>query len=296
MLQRVAVTGAAGRLGRQLVRAFERSDYEVLPLSRPRFDISREADLARIVQWQPAVVVNAAAWTDVDGCARDPGRAELVNGRAAGAVAAAAARADALIVQISTNEVFDGDRDGGYGEDDEPRPVNAYGASKLLGERLTAQANPRHLIVRTAWLFGPSGGSFATKILAAAEEALRAGRALSVVSDEWGNPTWSPSLADSIVTALADEDLARPGILHLAGSPPVSRHGWAQVLVDAAGIPVRLEPIVSSQFHRASRPPLRAVLRTVRSGAAKLWDDWRPHSVRIATVAGSAGESSWQGA
>lgn len=288
MPRRVAITGAAGRLGSQLVLAFGRAGDHVLPLSRPDFDITRESDLTEMVRWKPDVVVNAAAWTDVDGCARDPMAAKRINGRAAGAVAAAAASANAVVIQISTNEVFDGGREAGYDEEDEPAPINAYGASKLLGERLAADANPRHLIVRSAWLFGPSGSSFATKILHAAREAHRAGRSLPVVSDEWGNPTWMPSLANSMVTILGDPDLMRPGILHLAGLPPVSRHGWAQVLIDAAGLAVSLDPIPSHQFRRASRPPLRAVLRTSRPRAVDLWDDWQPYSARIAATIGNS--------
>ena len=108
MPQRVAITGAAGQLGHQLVLVFEEAGDRVLALSRPEVDITRQEDLRRLSHWRPDIVVNSAAWTDVDGCARDPERAMRVNGEAAGAVAEAANRAGALIVQISTNEVFDG--------------------------------------------------------------------------------------------------------------------------------------------------------------------------------------------
>ncbi len=190
--RRTAITGAVGQLGTELVRAFAAAGDEVLALARPEFDITRPADLKRLTAWRPDVVVNSAAWTDVDGCARDPERAMRINGEAAGAVAAAGAAAGALSVQISTNEVFDGELDRPYAEDDEPSPINPYGASKLAGERAVATANPRHLIVRTAWLFGPRGTNFVTKILAAAERARAAGEPLRVVDDEWGNPTWTP--------------------------------------------------------------------------------------------------------
>ena len=114
--RRVAITGAGGQLGAELVRAFTAAGDEVLALARPDFDITRPADLERLTTWRPEVVVNSAAWTDVDGCARDPERAIRINGEAAGAVAAAAAAAGALIVQISTNEVFDGTLDRPYTE------------------------------------------------------------------------------------------------------------------------------------------------------------------------------------
>ena len=166
---RVVVTGAGGQLGRQLVTAFAAAGWQATGLSHGQLDISDRATLSEEMDGlRPDVVINAAAWTDVDGCARDPERALAVNGSAAGLVAEAAAEVDAVIVQISTNEVFDGQHLARYAEDDEPRPINPYGASKLAGERLVSAANARHLIVRTAWIFGPGGRNFPSKILEAA--------------------------------------------------------------------------------------------------------------------------------
>lgn len=255
MTRRVAITGAAGQLGRELVRAFIEAGDEVLALSRPDFDITDSSHLARLTAWRPDVVVNSAAWTDVDGCARDPERAMWINGEAAGAVARAAADAGALIVQVSTNEVFDGRLDRPYTEDDEPNPLNPYGASKLAGERLVAEANPRHLIVRTSWLFGPTGQNFVTKIIGAAKRARAAGESLRVVADEWGNPTWAPVLADSVV---ALNHVSVPPLLHLAGEPPVTRLAWARSVLEA--VPVEMEAIRLSDYDRPSRVPGRAVL------------------------------------
>ena len=252
---RVAITGAAGQLGGELVRAFGARGDEVLALVRPEFDVTRVRDLDRLAAWNPDVVVNAAAWTDVDGCARDPELAMRINGEAAGAVARAAATAGALVVQVSTNEVFDGSLDRPYTEDDAPHPINPYGASKLAGERLVAAANPRHLIVRTAWLFGPGGTNFVTKILDAAARSREAGQPLRVVADEWGNPTWTPTLADDI-TVLAESQL-HPELVHLAGEPPASRLAWASAFVPTD---VAIEPIGMVDFARPSRVPPRAVL------------------------------------
>lgn len=259
---RIAITGAAGQLGRELVRAFSAAGHEVLPLVRPDFDLTDRRALERLVAWGPDVVVNSAAWTDVDGCAGDPERAMRVNGEAAGDVARAAAEAAALIVQISTNEVFDGSLHRPYVEDDEANPINAYGASKLAGERLVAVANPRHLIVRTAWLFGPGGSNFVTKIRAAAERMTDAGQPLRVVDDEWGNPTPTPWLADTVAWLASGALLGRtvPNRIHVAGTPPATRLDWAQVSL--AGHPVAIKPIPSAAYERPSRPPLRAVLDT----------------------------------
>ena len=283
----MAVTGASGQLGRQLVASLARSKNEVLALERPAFDITRAADLARMAQWRPDIVINSAAWTDVDGCARDPARAMAINSDAAGAVAAAAARSDALSVQISTNEVFDGTLGRPYAEDDAPSPINAYGASKLGGERAVANANPRHLIVRTAWLFGPGGVNFVTKILAAGEKSRDAGEPLRVVADEWGNPTWTPELAEAVTQAAAGgfAELGGRRVVHLAGTPPASRLEWATVVVEAAGMGVALVPISRAEFARASSPPAAAVLDTSFAARAGIGPfDWRGPSGAYARV------------
>jgi dTDP-4-dehydrorhamnose reductase len=273
--RRVAITGAGGQLGRELVRVFG-GDSEVLALARPAFDVTRPADLARLAQWRPDIVVNAAAWTDVDAAARDPERAMSINGRAAGAVARAAQEAGALIVQISSNEVFDGTLDRAYHEDDRPSPVNPYGASKLAGEVAVAGANARHLVVRTAWLFGVGERNFPAKIRAVAERMLAEGRSLRVVADEWGNPTDVRWLAPAIVqlAALAIDGTAELGTYHLAGEPPTSRFEWARSIL--RDVPVAVEPMRLEEYRRDSQVPPRAILDTARSRSLGIKAfDWR---------------------
>ena len=256
-MERVAVTGARGLLGRQCVSAFTAHGHAVLALPHDSFDIARASDREGLATWRPSVVVNCAAWTDVEGCARDPERAMAINGTAAGALAEAAAACGAKCVQLSTNEVFDGRKDVSYRTDDPPNPINPYGASKLAGEQLVAAAGEANLVVRTAWLFGPGRDTFVTKILAAAARLRERGEPLRVVDDEWGNPTWAASLADRIVAAV---EFGLRGIVHLAGGPPVTRFGWAMEVLKAAGVSQPLERIGSAEFSRDSRPPLRAVL------------------------------------
>lgn len=277
MGRRVVVTGAGGQLGRQLLRAFANAGDEVLPLARPAFDLEHP-DPDAVTSLHPDIVVNAAAWTDVDGCARDPQRAMRLNGEAPGVVAAAAASVGALVIQVSTNEVFDGTADRPYAEGDEPNPVNPYGASKLAGERAVRGAGARHVIVRTAWLFGPGGTNFVTKILAAARRARAASEPLRVVDDEWGNPTWTPDLAAAIVEVAGMP--TPPPTVHAAGSPPTTRFAWAGVAVTAAGVPVDLEPIPGATFPRASRVPPRAVLAAT---AGMPFLDWRSATIAYAT-------------
>ena len=270
-MARVAITGAGGQLGRQLVRAFGSAGHQVRGLSRTDLDLDDGMDATALGDWAPDILVNSAAWTDVDGCARDPDRAMRINGEGAGRVAEIAASCDARVVQISTNEVFDGAREAPYSETDEPNPINGYGRSKLAGERAVAAANPRHLIVRTAWLFGPGGTNFVTKIIAAGHRAAERGEPLRLVEDEIGNPTWTPDLA-GVVVRLAT-DASRVGVVHAAGTPPCSRLAWAEVALEAAGVASEIRPVELASFERASTPPLRAVLMP-SPGVDEM--DWRP--------------------
>jgi dTDP-4-dehydrorhamnose reductase len=276
-LPRVVITGGDGQLGRQLTAVFQTDGWDVSSLGHAELDIADREAIRRISDLRPEVVINAAAWTDVDGCARDPERAMRINGEAAGWVAEAASWLGALIVQVSTNEVFDGERVTPYGEDDSPRPINPYGASKLRGEREAAAANRRHLIVRTAWIFGPGGRNFPSKILEVAQRQASAGQPVRVVDDEHGNPSWAPDLAAGILAAVRAllEGRADPKILHLAGEPPTSRFGWAREILTGL-VDVRLEPIPAADFPRPSRVPLRAVLDTGRARSLGIEPfDWR---------------------
>ena len=199
-----------------------------------------------------------------------------INGEAAGAVARAAVVAGAVIVQISTNEVFDGTLERPYTEEDEPRPINPYGASKLAGERAVTKANPRHFVVRTAWLYGPNERNFPAKIRALAERMLTEARPLRVVDDEWGNPTdvrWLAPAVGSLVE-LGRFGAAGSGIYHLAGEPATSRLDWARTILRDS--PVTIEPMRLDEYLRDSRVPRRAVLNVSRAAALGIEPfDWR---------------------
>ncbi len=245
---RVAVTGAGGRLGRALIAALEEAPFTgpagPIPWSRPDYDLDDPAAAGALVRRHgPEVVVHAAAWTDVDGCAREPGRAMRRNAIAVAELADACATAGVDLVLLSTNDVFDGRRTDGRGYAPPiAGPGNPYGASKLAGETSRRQASflrrggtvaapregtraagagPQLAIVRTAWLFGPPGNDFPSKILAAAERARAAGEPLRVVGDEIGSPTYAPDLAEAIVELLAGGGWA--GIHHVVNRDVASR-------------------------------------------------------------------------
>ena len=266
---RVAVSGSAGRLGRAMLTALEDSPYTgpfgPIGWGRDRLDLDQPEAVGRLLDADRVeLLVHAAAWTDVDGCARDPQLAMRRNSLATGVIAAACAERGIDLVLVSSNEVFDGRRaDGrGYGPADVTGPVNAYGASKLAGERAAleacaAAAAPGRLgIVRTAWLFGPPGNDFPAKILAAADRARAAGTALRVVADEVGNPTCAPDLAEGIAELIGSGDVS--GVHHIVNAGWVSRAGWARELLRQAGVPASIEEIRAADWERASTPPLRA--------------------------------------
>jgi dTDP-4-dehydrorhamnose reductase len=283
---RVAVTGATGRLGRALVGALGSAPFvgtsAPIAWSRPAFDLDAPDGFdERLDRDRPEVVVHAAAWTDVDGCAREPELAEARNGTATALLARACVARGIDLVVVSTNEVFDGGRtDGrGYAADEDPSPANPYGASKAHGERGAAEAfvaggaagpqpyrgggagvpgGPQLAIVRTTWLYGPPGNDFPDKIVAAAERARAAGQPLRVVGDEIGSPTSTTDLAEAIVELLAAGAFA--GIHHAVNGGHASRADWARALLAATGVDVPIDEIALDDWPRPSRPPRWGVL------------------------------------
>ncbi len=268
---RVAVTGAGGRLGRALVTALEEAPFTgpfgPLSWTRPIFDLDAPDGFAALLERdRPEVVVHAAAWTDVDGCARDPELAMARNGAATAALARATAERGIDLVVVSTNEVFDGRRtDGlGYGPDDPTGPINPYGASKLAGEDgaraayAAAGDGPALGVVRTAWLFGPPGNDFPAKILAAADRAVAAGEPLRLVADEIGSPTAAHDLAEAIAELIGGAAIA--GTHHVVNMGVASRAKWAREVLRQARLDVPTADVPASTWPRASTPPAWAVL------------------------------------
>jgi len=271
---RVVVTGATGRLGRALVAALSDAPFTgpLGPLAWTRADLDLDApDPGPLMKRdRPEVVIHAAAWTDVDGCARDPAAARQRNGVATGLLAEACAAGGVDLLVVSTNEVFDGARtDGrGYRPSDPTGPVNPYGASKLEGEERARTAfagvgrdvavGPQLGIVRTAWLYGPPGHDFPSKILAAADRARVAGEPLRAVADEIGSPTYAADVAEAIVELVGSGDIA--GTHHVVNAGIASRADWARELLRQADLAVAIEEVAADTWPRASTPPRWAVL------------------------------------
>ncbi len=256
---RVLITGAAGRLGRQLWRQLA-DNHDIITTDivgevSARVDLTDYEACRRLLQEvAPEIVLHAAAWTDVDGCALDPQRALSANGLATAHLAALTARRGIPMLYISSNEVFDGMLGKPYSEYDRPHPINPYGYSKWYGERALAQVNPRHYIIRTSWLFAHGGGNFIQAILAAAG----AGKSLRVVTNEVANPTYASDLASAIARLIDSE---RYGIYHLVNEGAVSRWNFARSILDCAGFgETPIERISRHEWQRPSMPPEQTAL------------------------------------
>ncbi|HEX2172078.1 MAG TPA: dTDP-4-dehydrorhamnose reductase [Dehalococcoidia bacterium] len=264
---RIVITGAGGQLGRALSASLT-DRHTIIPLTHQDCDVADVRAIDQIAGREPDLILHAAAMTHVDGAALDPDRAQRINGLGTRNVALAAQAQDVPLVYVSTNEVFDGRACTPYDELAETRPVNAYGASKLAGERYVQMLLRRYYIVRTAWVFGPGGNNFVSKILSLA----RGGAPLRLVTDEIGAPTYAPDLADAIGRLI---EWPVYGIFHLTNQGVCSRYEYARRLLDAAGLADRpLEPIRLADFTRPSTPPPYTVLRN--RCAADLGIELRP--------------------
>jgi dTDP-4-dehydrorhamnose reductase len=256
-------------LGQDVDLAARDAGLDVVALGRRELDITdRDAVGRALAIARPDVVINCAAWTDVDGAEADSGSASRVNGAGAGNVAAAAQAIGAWTIHISTDYVFDGTKREPYVESDEPAPRSSYGRSKLGGERAVAEAAPEsHTIVRSSWLFGTGGPCFPATILRLAAERDE----LAVVDDQIGCPTFAGHLAAALV------DLAQatvPGLIHRAGGGQCSWFEFATQIVARAGLDAEVRPVPTSEMPRPAARPAYSVLRSERADAPQL-PDWR---------------------
>ena len=264
---KVIVTGAGGMLGGDVVTVADAQGHEVVALDRDDLDVTDPKRVERVITREhPGAVINCAAWTDVDGAESSEHDAELVNGEGAGFVADAARQAGAKVLYVSTDYVFDGSKQGPYTESDEPAPLNAYGRTKLAGERATALITKRSFIVRSSWLFGP-GGNFVETMLRLGE----GGGPVVVVHDQVGCPTYTGHLAVGLVRLIDSEAY---GVHHMAGGGSCSWCRFARAIFARTGAGVRVEPCSTSEFPRPARRPAYSVLASER-GAPGLpaWEE-----------------------
>jgi dTDP-4-dehydrorhamnose reductase len=270
MAMRLLVLGSGGMLGRAVARDAARLGHDVVALGHGDLDVTDAANVARIVAAVgPQAIVNCAGFTDVDGAEASEARALRVNGDGPGNVARAAAETGARVVHVSTDYVFDGTKREPWIESDPVAPLQAYGRTKLAGERAVAESGAEHAIVRTAWLFGAGGPNFVETML-----RLGSGREeVTVVTDQRGGPTWTGHLAPALVEIA--ERRGDAGIFHAAGAGECSWYEFAVEILHRAGLPCRAVPTTSERFARPARRPAYSVLGTEREPGIVLppWTD-----------------------
>jgi len=258
---RVLITGAAGLVGRAAVEHCGRRGDVVLPYPHKDLDIAdREAVDETILQAEPDVVINCAAWTNVDGCESDEQKAFAINASGPENLARACREAKCEFITISTDYVFDGRKSGFYTQLDEPNPESVYAASKLEGERLSAQAYDRSIIVRSGYIFGAGGTNFLSTVVSRAQR----GEKLRAIADMYGTPTYANDLAERL-RELAEVNI--PGIYHVVNSGPgVSFEEFTRKAVALMGnSDAVIEPVSLEALDRPAKRPRNSRLRCLLS-------------------------------
>ena len=271
---RLLITGAAGQLGQALVLAAGRQGWEAAATDAHNLDITDpEAVWGELTRRRPEVVINAAAATGVDNLESDPDGALRVNALGPRNLAVACRRLGVKLVHLSTDYVFDGTKAGPYVEWDKTEPLSVYGRSKLLGEEWVRQQCPDHFIVRTAWLYGLPGPNFVTAILARGRSLGPEGE-LKVVSDQRGTPTSAMALAPQLLALAGTEAF---GTYHATCQGETTWYGFARLILETAGITVRVTPCTTAEYPRPAPRPANSVLenRLLRVAGLDLMPAWQ---------------------
>jgi dTDP-4-dehydrorhamnose reductase len=260
---KLLVTGANGMLGWDVARVAESQSHEVVALGHDDLDVSDPSRVDRVIgRERPGAVINCAGWTAVDGAEDNEHDASLVNAQGAGFVADAAAKVNAKVLFVSTDYVFDG-TSGPYGESDDPNPINAYGRTKLAGERATALANRRSFVVRTSWLFGPHGANFVETMLRLGQ----GGGPVVVVHDQVGSPTYTGHLAVGLLRLI---DGGAYGIHHMTGEGSCSWYEFAMEIFRQAEVITRVMATTTDMMERPAKRPANSALISRRSAPIAL--------------------------
>jgi dTDP-4-dehydrorhamnose reductase len=264
---RVLVFGAGGQVGREVCRAGWPTTFELIPLDRRAADITKATVVSTVIaRERPDIVVNLAAYTAVDRAESEPEAAWAVNCAGAAHVAAICGEDGTPLVHLSTDYVFDGCKSEPYHEGDAVNPLNTYGRSKEAGERAVRAAAPRHIILRTAWVYGAYGANFVKTML-----RLGADRpVLRVVADQRGCPTAAADIAAALIAIARriERGATDWGTFHFTAAGSTSWHGFAEEIVDLARAlgawpgeaGPRVEPITTDQYPTAARRPMNSVL------------------------------------
>lgn len=256
----VMITGAGGLLGRSMTAQLSRSEYRVVALPRAELDITIEDDVRRSIEvFRPDVVVNCVATADVDRCEIDRDWAFAVNASGPRFLARACTEFGADIVHVSTDYVFDGSKEGFYTQEDEPKPLSVYGATKLAGEFAVREEAERFYVVRTSWLFGTGGKNFGSRVI----EYARKGANLKGVVDQTSIPTYAPDLASRIEEIIR---LRAHGLYQVTSSGPTTWFDFARRALDLAGLEeLQIEPVNRAELNQRAPRPRNTAMRCLVS-------------------------------
>jgi dTDP-4-dehydrorhamnose reductase len=250
-------------LGHDVVRVAEEMRHQVVALAHDDLDVTDPGRVERVItRERPGAVINCAGWTNVDAAEESERDASLINAQGAGFVADAASKVDAKVLYVSTDYVFDG-KSGPYGESDDPAPINAYGRTKLAGERATALVNRQSFIVRTSWLFGLHGGNFVETMLRLGQ----GGGPVVVVHDQVGAPTYTWHLAVGLLRLI---DSASYGIHHMASEGSCSWYEFAMEIFRQAEVVTRVMATTSDMMELPAKRPANSVLVSRRTAPIRL--------------------------
>jgi len=252
-------------LGQELAHVC--ADWEPVLWDLGDIDITDQSQVnGKVEALSPELIINAAAYTNVDACEENEALATKVNGEAVGYLADVAARLGATLVHYSTDYVFGGTRQGGYQENDTQNPINAYGRSKLAGEQeILAAGLFSYYIIRTAWLYGHAGKNFVETMLSLAEK----GEPIKVVDDQVGSPTHAPDLARATRELVASK--AEPGIYHRTNSEATSWYGFAKAIFEVYGKAVDVEPCKTIEYPRPAKRPASSILLSTKLPPLRSW-------------------------
>lgn len=269
---KILITGSSGMLGRALWQELSNkyeaigmdisqpTSYFLPPASFIQCDITdREKTITEITSVEPDILIHAAAYTDVDGCERNPQKAHKVNAQGTEAVALACRECGALLCYISTDFVFDGEKKSAYTEEDLPNPINIYSKSKLEGEQFVKSLLKEFIIVRSGWLFGKGGKNFVDTLLNKAQNE----EEVEVVNDQFGSPTYARDLAKAIYK-LFNLTCVPKGIYHVTNSGSCSWYELARAVKEIADLDANIVPISSEQYHSRVRRPKMSILENRR--------------------------------
>jgi dTDP-4-dehydrorhamnose reductase len=286
---KILIAGKNGQVGRCLVKLLEaQTELTFLALGSEELDITDPIQVDKIVtEFQPNIIINAAAYTAVDKAEQECDLANAINRDGPHNLALAANKINAAIIHISTDYVFDGDSAESYTESDVTAPQGEYGRSKLAGEQAVAQACPKHIILRTAWVFGVHGKNFVKTMLRLAKTK----DTLGVVADQFGGPTYAGDIAKAIVATSKQiiDGNQEYGVYHYSGFPHVSWHTFAEKIFEIAleqnvlVQPIQVNPITTLDYPTPAKRPANSRLNSdkIHNVFGIKQSDWQAALVRI---------------